>query len=396
MGANMGPPFAAAAPFGSAPFSQVVSAAKPLSGLVTTPEPEMTLAPPVPIPALREAAGVAGSSEGCHCEGSVEQELAPQCKMSKVVVREDHGGEGDHGMTLSDVSAVYGGGEPALSQAQRGRVIMANLASTPFRCLDDRVTKPSIATPGGDLGEFVLALSNYYQERSAQRPSQASVDSFLVKYVEMLPPKRPLIMCTDERAVAHLETVMPVENLDLSAPPLHVIEAGLLEKLTDVESQGDTHFRLMLKHPEWYQLEDYLVPMVLKAFYSNLWKQKTDPQSPLYGKAKLELELLPFTAESSPQAFFEVSASELCRDNGAVPLMVPHDGTRNVLISQLDAASARREELAAFFSRLASATPQKVDKERLHQRLDRHGWLALETTGSRIAAGIPFYTLNYV
>mmetsp|Transcript_8546 Transcript_8546/g.26784 ORF Transcript_8546/g.26784 Transcript_8546/m.26784 type:complete len:278 (+) Transcript_8546:3-836(+) len=275
-------------------------------------------------------------------------------------------------------------------------VSLAPVAGTSFMCLDDRVTEPSLATPGGDLGEFILALSTYMQERDTSggtNPVQEAVDAFLMHYVESLPATRPLVHCTDDRAVQHLEAALPAENLDLRSPPEHAKQAGLLQKLTEVENQGDSHIRLMLKQPEWFQLHQLLVPMVLRSFYGLLWMQHQDPTSSLYAAPKLKLQIL--SGVSNPQAFFEVTSSALCEGSGIAPMMTPRQGSHAVLISHIDAVSLRRRELAAFFARVANATPRKLDVEKMHQRLDRHGWLALETTGSRLASNLPFFTLTY-
>jgi len=289
---------------------------------------------------------------------------------------------------LADISAIYGGGS-FLTEAQYQQVHLAKVASTSFECLDDRIGTPSLATPGGDLGEFILALQTYLSERDPTRstpPEQEVVDTLLNRYVDSLPEGRPMVHCTDDRAIAHLESELPVENLDLRAPPEHVKAQGLLQKLTEVENHGDSHIRLMLKQPEWFQLDERLVPMVLKSFYSRLWRD--DASAP-----RLQLRVL--QGESNPQAFLEVSSSEVCENNGEAPMLTPKTAHRSLLISHLDAVSHRREELAAFFAKIANTTPRKINKEKLHQRLNRHGWLALETTGSRIAAGLPFYTLTY-
>jgi len=324
----------------------------------------------------------------CPCEEKAQL----GCKVSKVIVRQDHAGS--NGMTLADVSAVYGGS--VLTMNQREMVTLTRVASTSFECLDDRISEPSLSTPGGDLGEFILALASYLAARDPEgntRPTQEAVDSLFAHYLESMPPNRPMVHCTDERAIAHLEAQLPIENLDLSSPPEHAREAGLLEKLTQVDNHGDSHIRLLLKQPEWYQLGDYLVPMVIKAFYSNLWRQNQDASSPLHREPKLKLRVL--IGESNPQAFLEVSSSDLCHSAGDAPMIAPHTVSRSMLVSHLDAVSLRREELADFFAKIANTTPRKVDRKQLHQRLDRHGWLALETTGSRIAAGLPFYTMAY-
>merc|ERR1719460_2765701 len=195
-------------------------------------------------------------------------------------------------MTLAAVSAIWG--SSTLSPEQREKVTLAKVSESSFMCLDDRVTQPSLFTPGGDLGEFILALSSYLQERDPSGrmlPSQEVVDALLLKYLETLPSSRPMIHCTDDRAISHLEAEVPLENLDLTAPPDHA-RASLLQKLTEVENHGDSHIRLLLKKPEWFQLNEYLVPMAVKSFYNLLWQQNTDAKSPLHKSPKLKLEVL--------------------------------------------------------------------------------------------------------
>lgn len=314
----------------------------------------------------------------CKCDESM---VSSTCSVSKVTVHQDHAA--NVGISLAGVSAVWG--SSTLSPEQREKVTLRKVAETSFMCLDDRVTQPSLFTPGGDLGEFILALSSYLQERDPtgrMLPSQEVVDALLSKYLQNIPESRPMVHCTDDRAISHLEAEMPLENLDLTAPPDHA-KASLLQKLTEVENHGDSHIRLMLKQPEWFQLNEYLVPMAVKSFYRLLWQSNP----------KLKLEVL--VGQSDPMGFLEVSSSELCHSGGVAPMLTPRSQQRSVLISHLDAVSLRRQELAAFFTRIANASPRKINKDQLHQRLDRHGWLALETTGSRIANGLPFYTLNY-
>jgi len=313
------------------------------------------------------------------------------CSVSKVAVRQDHTAAA--GISLADVSAIWGSN--TLSQEQRQKVVLAKVSETSFQCLDDRVAEASIYTPGGDLGEFILALSSYLQERDPTgnvRPSQDDVNLLLMKYLETIPSSRPLIHCTDDRAISHLEAEMPLENLDLRSPPDHAKES-LLKKLTEAENHGDSHIRMLLKKPEWFQLNEFLVPMALKSFYTLLWQQSADPRSPLNRAPKLKLEVL--VGQQDPVGFLEVSSGELCHSGGVAPMLIARTPQRSVLVSHLDAVSLRREELAAFFARIANASPRKINRDQLHQRLDRHGWLALETTGSRVAAGLPFYTLTY-
>jgi len=325
----------------------------------------------------------------CPCDAPGQTLQAEGVHLSKLIVHQDHKSSG--GLTLQDVITRFGG--QALTEEQREKVPTASVAQTSLLCLDDRIDEAVLATPGGDLGEFTLGLASYLQEKDGEgsHPTQEMVESLLEKYLDTIPATRPVTLCTDERAVRHLEAELPAENLDLAAPATQ-LKTGLLEKLAEVNNQGDSHFRLMLKNPEWFELPEALTPMVLKAFYSLLWKQNQDGSSRLHSSPKLALKVL--VGDSNPQAFLEVSCSGLCKENASAPMVKPREGY-SVLVSQLDAASFRRQELATFFAKVSRSTPRKLSQKALHARMDRHSWQALETTGSRIAANLPFFTMTY-
>jgi len=317
-----------------------------------------------------------------------------KCHVSRVSVREDHKSAG--GASWAAVSAVFGSGP--LTQEQRESIKLMDVARMSLSCLDDRLTEPVLSTAGGDIGEFILAVASYLDLRlpnpdhSAQ-PTQELVDSLLQAYLKSLPESRPMLHCTDDRAVAHLEAELPVENLDLNKPSVQAKDAGLLSKLTEFENHGDSHIRLILKQPEWFELPDYLVPMVLKSYYTALWRQNLDATSPFHKSPRLRLVVL--SGAANPGAFLEISSGQMCQGAGVAPAVQPHAGSQSLLVSHLDAASARRAELATFFAKVSSTSPRQIDRDKLHKRLDRRGYLALETTGSQIASGLPFFTLSY-
>lgn len=320
----------------------------------------------------------AGSDDGVH--------------LSKVEIHSEHAGNA--GLSLSEVSEIYGG--LTMTDVQRHRVKLMYIANVSFSCLDDRSIEPTLATPGGDLGEFVLATASYYEEKDGahgDQPSQEMIDSLLEKYLDTIPPSRPIILCTDASAIKQLEEELAAGALDLTAPSNQAKSAGLLEKLTLPENQGDSHFRLLLKQPEWFQLNRDLVPKVLRSFYTLLWEQEQDSSSRLHASAKLKLKVL--SGEPNPQAFLEVTCSGRCKAKGMAPMLRPQEGSEPVLISTMEAASFRRKELAGFFAKVSRSTPRKISPDRLHKRIEKHGWLALETTGSRIASGLPFYSMTY-
>lgn len=311
---------------------------------------------------------------------------------SRLDVRQEQQGSG--GLSAQDVAARFGGSrlsEVALAEEQRHRGSLLRAAETTLACLDDRISEPALTTPGGELGEFTTALAAYLQEKdgsSGSPPNQEVVDSLLGKYLDTVPASRPIVFCTDERALKQIASELPTANLDLNAPSPHLQAAGLLEKLTEPKSQGDSHFRLLLEDPGRYELHPQLAPMVLRAFYRLLWLQNQD----LGQRASPKLRLRILSGEPDPQAFLDVSCQgRACHDSLAA--VAPNAGP--ALTSQLEAALPRRRSLAAFFSRASRSTPRKVSEQNVLERIDQLALLALESTGSRIAAGLPFFTLTY-
>ena len=64
-----------------------------------------------------------------------------------------------------------------------------------------------------------------------------------------------------------------------------------------------------------------------------------------------------------------------------------------VFINHLDASSIRKEQLALFFSNKINHHQDSVEKRVMQSRLNHHGYISLEITGSYIARGLPFYTI---
>ncbi|OLP76520.1 hypothetical protein AK812_SmicGene43533, partial [Symbiodinium microadriaticum] len=141
-----------------------------------------------------------------------------------------------------------------------------------------------------------------------------------------VPASRPIVFCTDERALKQIASELPTANLDLNAPSPHLQAAGLLEKLTEPKSQGDSHFRLLLEDPGRYELHPQLAPMVLRAFYRLLWLQNQD----LGQRASPKLRLRILSGEPDPQAFLDVSCQgRACHDSLAA--VAPNAGTSSTV-----------------------------------------------------------------
>lgn len=56
--------------------------------------------------------------------------------------------------------------------------------------------------------------------------------------------------------------------------------------------------------------------------------------------------------------------------------------------------SIRRAQLAKFFVDIVNRNQDDISPLKMHNRLNHHGYIALEITGSYAAKGLPFYTIN--
>jgi hypothetical protein len=122
----------------------------------------------------------------------------PKCDPSKLRI---HGEKNGIGATYDDIRNLVGNIE---------ELTYVVVPETSFKCLDGRNTKGVIATPGGDAGEFILALSVYEDLLGGRRLlSQENVDNFLTQYLKIMKPKK-FYMCTDDKAIAHLEKELSV------------------------------------------------------------------------------------------------------------------------------------------------------------------------------------------
>lgn len=162
------------------------------------------------------------------CAASPKQFSNP----SKVKIHQDRSAEG--GLSASEVRKIWG---------QPSDAIFANVAESHFACLDDRITAPSLYTPGvsgsqaaagrcsmhssrqqaawlrdlpqkrsnsrlicfsgGDLGEFALALT-----ACGTAPNDAAILQILNAHVAALPAARKFYHCTDDEALEHMESYL--------------------------------------------------------------------------------------------------------------------------------------------------------------------------------------------
>jgi hypothetical protein len=263
----------------------------------------------------------------------------------------------------------------------------ARVTHSSFRCLDGRITDKMLGTPGGDAGEFVLGLLSY-KDLAGIDLTQDLVSEYLTDYLLCMDMSN-FYMCTDNSAIEHLKSELVLDSLDIYNPDPSTIPE-LLDALIEPNNVGDRHLKLMLEYPDLYSIDKSIVEYFITAFYTMLWSSDNPLHETLY------LEVL--EGPHKETAFLEVRVNEDCIVEKVAPLISPEDNstdTMSLLINDIDAASIRRYQIAQFFAERIN-NEYNVTTDKMKGRLDHHGLLFLDITGSYISKGLPFYTATFV
>ena len=127
-----------------------------------------------------------------------EFEGGPKCDPSKLTIHSEKVGQG---ASHDDIRHLIGNIE---------ELNYVKVPTFSFKCLDGRNRDAVLATPGGDSGEFIMALIVYEDLVGGGRKlNQDNIDLFFSQYLKMMPHPK-FYMCTDDVSVAHLEKDLSV------------------------------------------------------------------------------------------------------------------------------------------------------------------------------------------
>ena len=144
-----------------------------------------------------------GSSYSAICDCSpiapnkdmqkVNSDNSPKCDPAKLKIMNEKTGLGS---TITDIRTLVG-------NIQDLKYI--NVENSEFSCLDGRTNQNVLASPGGDAGDFILALMVYEDLLGGGRKLTVdNVEIFFTQYLKLMKPKK-FVMCTDDIALYHIE-----------------------------------------------------------------------------------------------------------------------------------------------------------------------------------------------
>ncbi len=259
-------------------------------------------------------------------------------------------------------------------------------------CVDGRDHVGVIGSPGGDAGEFVLALAAV-EALIGRALSQAEVQTLLRRRLDTFGhfafhtdthAGNRLIAAirSDARtkdAVAGMTDPLAFRRF-FAAPPVEIRDA-LAELLVMPEHTGCGHLRLTMQHVEQWGVRDGLVQAVLREAVLLRWNGLE------------ELEFTPLAGGHSEGAVLNIRVPGRLDAYSRVPLVSPSIGGHQMFVNHPDVTRFLRRQLALWLAQNGDLFTVP-DGDALFDAMQALHEKQLNATLGALAAGLPIYDVT--
>jgi len=302
-------------------------------------------------------------------------------------------GEPDGPLTQAEIEAHIG-------DAQRVRWVKmaALMLHSKTSCVDGRDDHAVVGTPGGDAGEFLLALAAV--ERVTGQPvPPGRIPALLEGYLETFghfyihsdtTAGNNLIRAM--RADSELRDRLPPTSSGpkewrtfLNSPP-EALWPLVLQHIVTPGNVGCGHLRLMLQHPERYLIRRAVVEEFLRALFTMRWRGAVELDLVILGGGHEEGAVVNVRLEQGVWAFTRV------------PLISPACGTAGVqiFVNHPQVADFMREQVARYFTTHPELLPLgEAEYGILRKDIRRVAEIQQAATLSVLAKGLPVFDVVF-
>ncbi len=304
--------------------------------------------------------------------------------------REELGGEESGPLTAESIQRHVG--DPSQVRWVRLAALLVNGKRS---CVDGRDDQGVIGTPGGDLGELILALSAI-EAVTGKELEDGAIPQLLLRELDTF---GRFYMHTDTLAwTAFLQSVRSDARLVKEVPaveddagwhaffrrPPPAVRPLLLEHLLEPDNMGCGHLKLMLKNRDEYGVRPGLLRGLIRSFYELLWKGAP------------EVELATLSGHHDESAILAIHVDEDLWDFTPIPLVSPSVGKNQAFVAHPQVADRHRDYYVEFLRRQGSLVPlepRHTDalRQELHERGNRH----LLHTLHHLASGLPLFEVHF-
>lgn len=259
------------------------------------------------------------------------------------------------------------------------------LADTMESCVDGRGELGIIGTPGGNAGEFLLALAAA-ESASGQTIDAARVPGYFEAYLSAF---GRFYMHSDTHALAHLPNDLlthaqsgetEAERLGnfLRNPPAE-LSGRLLDELIQPQHIGCGHIKLMLTRPDDYGVRPELVRAFLDAFFRSLW-------------AGAEVDFVVLEGDHQEGAVVNVVVEGEVIGETPIPTITPRVNGKQMFVNHPQAVNFLRKELA---NGIGGILPVQVQPQTLLTTIEELAQKQLGHTLTALAHGLPLFEVRF-
>lgn len=247
------------------------------------------------------------------------------------------------------------------------------LEASPESCVDGRGIENIIGTPGGNAGEFILALTAA-EEAGGQKIQLDKIDEILSRYLDKA---GKFYLHTDDHA---LRKAGLTEDEARRGSVDKKRRKDLLTALADPANGGCGHLRLMAQNPNEYEVRPELVVEAMKAIYQALWDGKD-----------IEFVILEGGHNEGAVVNIVIDGEEVTAET-QIPTISPTIGDVQMFVNHPQAASFMRKETARY---MADVTGWELDLEKFIKQTEQIGNKQLVATIGHLADGLPIFTAHF-
>ncbi len=258
-------------------------------------------------------------------------------------------------------------------------------------CIDGRDDHGVIGTPGGDMGEFLLALTGW-EAVTGEQLKPAEIQHWLRQYVDtfgrfylhtdvntvqkLVPAVR-----ADPRLTAHVAHLnSPLEWRQWIKKPPAELHDALIGHYRNPEHVGCGHVKLSIRFPEKYGARAGLAADALEAFWRVRWEGHPELEYVLLGGDHQEKAVVAVTIAEQPWSF------------SRLPMVSPMIDGEQVFIYHPQVMQLMREQLAEFLTRSAKRPELK---EALTAKLIALGNVQAGASLEVLAKGLPHFEVRF-
>ena len=256
-----------------------------------------------------------------------------------------------------------------------------------FSDVDGRAEYGVMGTPGGDLGEFFLAMDTLEKMRPNElgKLTFEEVLQHLEDFLSMMPyeGKEHFFFQSDNDALESWERDAEVANAAVPSNPAE--RSRLIETISNANNVGSRYFKLLLLQPESFNTHIGMVSNVLRAFFT-IYYDTRHPSRPRLLFAIME-------GKHKEEGIVIIDRTRDYPCDNMVPLVVPQMRGKSLLIFHRAAAEMHRASMSEWLTHRMVNADQLTG--RTYIQLNYQGSVNFDVFRSHYYSDLPRYSVAF-